>query len=75
MSVFCGSSDLYSGMEYTTKSYLLYVPKIVSVSIIPNPVYQNTKYTIQVSVFEIETEVRSIIPYCGPSICGQEIIM
>lgn len=47
----------------------------MSVNISPNPVYQNTKFTISVIVSEIETEVRSVIPYCGSLVCGQEIIM
>lgn len=75
LSVFCGASDLYCGTEYTTKSYLLYIPKIQNVSITPNPVFQNTKFTISVKVSEIETEVRKVYPYCGSLVCGQKIIM
>ncbi|HBC31312.1 MAG TPA: hypothetical protein DC024_08740 [Clostridiales bacterium] len=75
MAVFCGEADLYCGTEYTTKSYLLYIPKIREATIVPNPVFQNAKYTIGISISEIEVEVRSVIPYCGLLVCGQEIIM
>lgn len=56
-------------------SYTLLVPKVDTVSIVPNPVIANTSFLIAIAVSEIEQILEPIIIYSGTFYAGETEIL
>lgn len=56
-------------------SYTLLVPEIISVTITPNPVNQNTEFLLAIAVTEIEQILEPILIYSGTFYSGEEVII
>lgn len=53
-------------------SYTILKPVVNEVSIVPNPVNQNTAFVIAIVVSETEVELEPITLYAGTFYCGED---
>ncbi|MCF0149600.1 MAG: hypothetical protein HUJ77_14540 [Clostridium sp.] len=75
MYSFCGMDNTFCNNTTVELCNAILVPVILNISMLPNPVNQNTSLSLSVSIIEKEFVQETLISYCGTLNCGQDLIL